>query len=197
MEESPNNNPSPQKSEQENKKPETSKAKSPIPQIENYIHPINLETLQSIQEVIEFTLKNYSTKLEQSKGSNLILKHKEIPMKLPEISSLFKEKELISEINDNEQYESIFDCVNFYHFVNNSNEQEENKQPGQVGLQGIHPHVHSRQQHLWHHAFPPGPDRRPVHPSVYSRLRVLHGKADDHVRGNEPERRDPDPRQRL
>ena len=124
MEESPNNKPSPQKSEQENKKLETSKAKSPIPQIENYIHPINLETLQSIQEVIEFTLKNYSTKLEQSKGSNLILKHKEIPMKSPEISSLFKEKELISEINDNEQYESIFDCVNFYHFVNNSNEQE-------------------------------------------------------------------------
>ena len=124
MEESPKNNPSPQKSDQENKKPETSKAKSPIPQIENYIHPINLETLQSIQEVIEFTLKNYSTKLEQSKGSNLILKHKEIPMKSPEISSLFKEKELISEINDNEQYESIFDCVNFYHFVNNSNEQE-------------------------------------------------------------------------
>ena len=124
MEESPNNNPSPQKSEQENKKPETSKAKSPIPQIENYIHPINLETLQSIQEVIEFTLKNYSTKLEQSKGSNLILKHKEISMKLPEISSLFKEKELISEINDNEQYESIFDCVNFYHFVNNNNDQE-------------------------------------------------------------------------
>ena len=124
MEESPNNKPSPQKSEQENKKLETSKAKSPIPQIENYIHPITIETLQSIQEVIEFTLKNYSTKLEQSKGSNLILKHKEISIKLPEISSLFKEKELISEINDNEQYESIFDCVNFYHFVNNNNDQE-------------------------------------------------------------------------
>ena len=125
MEENPNNNPSHQKSEQQNKKPEISKAKSPIPQIENYIHPITIATLQSIQEVIEFTLKNYSAKLEQSKGSNLILKHKEISIKLPEISSLFKEKELITEINENEQYESIFDCVDFYHFVNNNNNENE------------------------------------------------------------------------
>ena len=124
MEESQNNNPSPQKPQEENKESEVPKTKSPIPQIENYIHPVTLETLQSIQEIIEITLKNYTTKLEQSKGSNLILKHKEISIKLPEISSLFKEKELITEINENEQYESIFDCVNFYHFINNNNENE-------------------------------------------------------------------------
>ena len=125
MEESQNNNPSPQKPQEENKESEIPKTKSPIPQIENYIHPVTLETLQSIQEIIEITLKNYTTKLEQSKGSNLILKHKEISIKLPEISSLFKEKELITEINENEQYESIFDCVNFYHFVNNNNNENE------------------------------------------------------------------------
>ena len=124
MEESQNNNPFPQKTQEENKESEVPKTKSPIPQIENYIHPVTLETLQSIQEIIEITLKNYTTKLEQSKGSNLILKHKEISIKLPEISSLFKEKELITEINENEQYESIFDCVNFYHFINNNNENE-------------------------------------------------------------------------
>ena len=125
MEESQNNNPFPQKTQEENKESEVPKTKSPIPQIENYIHPVTLETLQSIQEIIEITLKNYTTKLEQSKGSNLILKHKEISIKLPEISSLFKEKELITEINENEQYESIFDCVDFYHFVNNNNNENE------------------------------------------------------------------------
>ena len=125
MEESQNNNPFPQKTQEENKESEVPKTKSPIPQIENYIHPVTLETLQSIQEIIEITLKNYTTKLEQSKGSNLILKHKEISIKLPEISSLFKEKELITEINENEQYESIFDCVNFYHFINNNNNENE------------------------------------------------------------------------
>ena len=128
MEESQNNNPFPQKTQEENKESEVPKTKSPIPQIENYIHPVTLETLQSIQDIIEITLKNYTTKLEQSKGSNLILKHKEISIKLPEISSLFKEKELITEINENEQYESIFDCVNFYHFINNNeNEKIEKK----------------------------------------------------------------------
>ena len=92
--------------------------KSPIPKIENYIHPIDIEFLQSIQELIELVLKNYDKKLEQSKGNNLILKKKEIIIKLPELASLFKEKESITEINENEKYDVIFDCLNFYHFIN-------------------------------------------------------------------------------
>ena len=101
--------------------------KSPIPQIENYIHPVNLEILKSLEDIIEFTLKNFTKKLEQTKDSNLILKHKEIQIKLPEISSLFKEKESISELNDNDKYDSIFDCINFYHFTTNDNEKIEKK----------------------------------------------------------------------
>ena len=127
MEENPDKNISTKETQQDKNESEIKKEKSPIPQIENYIHPINLETLKSIQDIIEFTLKNYTKKLEQSKGSNLILKHKEIEMKLPEISSLFKEKESMTEINDNEQYESIFDCVNFYHFINNDEEKIEKR----------------------------------------------------------------------
>ncbi len=106
---------------------EISKVKSPIPQIENYIHPIKMETLQTIEELIELTLSNYSKKLEQSKDANLIIKRKTIEIKNKEILSLFKEKESLNEINDNEQYESIFDCVNFYHFTT-SEEQIEKKE---------------------------------------------------------------------
>ena len=125
MEEKPEKIPSSQEPPQEQSQSEIKKEKSPIPQIENYIHPVNIETLKSIEDIIEFTLKNYTKKLEQSKDSNLIIKHKEIEIKLPEIASLFKQKESVTEINDNEQYEAIFDCVNFYHFVKNDDEKIE------------------------------------------------------------------------
>ena len=125
MEEKPEKNLLSQEPPKEQDKSEIKKEKSPIPQIENYIHPVNIETLKSIQEIVEFTLKNYSKKLEQSKDSNIIIKHKEVEIKLPEIASLFKSKESITEINDNEQYEAIFDCVNFYHFVNSDDEKIE------------------------------------------------------------------------
>ena len=114
--------PGPEKKEQE-----PPKAKSPIPQIENYIHPITIETLNTIEQFNELTLKNYTKKLEQTKGSNLIIKHKSIELKEKDISSLFKEKESISEINDNEIYEFIFDCVNFYHFIKDNSEKVEKK----------------------------------------------------------------------
>ena len=61
-----------------------------IPNIENYIHPIDIEYLQSIEDIVELVLKNYDKKLEQSKDKNLFLKHKEIVIKLPELASLFK-----------------------------------------------------------------------------------------------------------
>ena len=93
------------------------KIKSPIPQLENYIDPIKLETLQSIEQHIELTLTNFTKKLEQSKEANLIIKRKVIEMQNKEILSLFKEKESITEINDTEQFETIFDCIDFYHFV--------------------------------------------------------------------------------
>ena len=37
---------------------------------------------------------------------------------MPELSGLFKEKESVKEISENEKYDTIFDCVNFYHFLN-------------------------------------------------------------------------------
>ena len=97
---------------------EIPKEKSPIPALENYIHPIDIDLLQSIEEIIELVLKSYDKKLEQSKDNNLILKHKEIVLKLPELTPLFKEKQSISEINENDKYDFIFDSLNFYHFIN-------------------------------------------------------------------------------
>ena len=97
---------------------EIPKEKSPIPALENYIHPIDIDLLQSIEEIIELVLKSYDKKLEQSKDNNLILKHKEIVLKLPELTPLFKEKQSISEINENDKYDFIFDSFNFYHFIN-------------------------------------------------------------------------------
>ena len=102
---------------------EITKEKSPIPKIENYIHPIDIDLLQSIQESIEIVLKNYDKKLEQTKENNLILKHKDILIKLPELASLFKEKDSLNEIQENEQYDAIFDCLSFYHFVNDKSQE--------------------------------------------------------------------------
>ena len=68
MEEKPEKIPSSQEPPQEQSQSEIKKEKSPIPQIENYIHPVNIETLKSIEDIIEFTLKNYTKKLEQSKA---------------------------------------------------------------------------------------------------------------------------------
>ncbi len=104
---------------------EPPKQKSPIPNLENYINPMDIEELQSLQEQIELVLKNYDKKLEQTKGNNLILKKKEIVIKLPEISSLFKEKESLSQIQENEKYDAIFDCLNFYHFTNDKSKEVE------------------------------------------------------------------------
>ena len=106
-------------------KEETHKEKSPIPQIENYIYPIKMDNLESIQEFIELALKNYEKKLEQSKGHNLVIKYKNIEIKNKEICSLFVEKESLSEIDDNEKFDAIFDCINFYHFMKNDTEKIE------------------------------------------------------------------------
>ena len=91
---------------------------TPMPNIQDYIDPIDIKHLESIEQFVEIVLKNYDKKLEQSKGNNLIIKHKEISIKLPELSGLFKEKESVKEISENEKYDTIFDCVNFYHFLN-------------------------------------------------------------------------------
>ena len=107
---------------------ESVKEKSPIPHIENYIHPINTETLESIQEFLGLVLKNYEKKLEQSKENNLIIKNKNVEIKNKEISSLFNEKESISDIAENEKYESIFDCINFYHYITDNSEKIEKKE---------------------------------------------------------------------
>ena len=119
---------SPEKPPSDVKGSDIPKTKSPIPQLENYIHPIKLETLQSIEPHIELTLPNFTKKLEQSKESNLILKRKIIEIQNKEILPLFKEKESITEINDTELYETIFDCVNFYHFITNDEEKIEKKE---------------------------------------------------------------------
>ena len=107
---------------------ESVKEKSPIPHIENYIHPINAENLESIQEFLGLVLKNYEKKLEQSKENNLIIKNKNVEIKNKEISSLFNEKESISDIAENEKYESIFDCINFYHYITDNSEKIEKKE---------------------------------------------------------------------
>ena len=107
---------------------ESVKEKSPIPHIENYIHPINAENLESIQEFLGLVLKNYEKKLEQSKENNLIIKNKNVEIKNKEISSLFIEKESISDIAENEKYESIFDCINFYHYITDNSEKIEKKE---------------------------------------------------------------------
>ena len=93
-------------------------AKTPMPNIQDYIDPIDIKHLESIEQFVEIVLKNYDKKLEQSKDNNLIIKHKEISIKLPELSGLFKEKESVKDISENEKYDTIFDCVNFYHFLN-------------------------------------------------------------------------------
>ena len=107
---------------------ESEKEKSPIPHIENYIHPINAENLESIQEFLGLVLKNYEKKLEQSKEHNLIIKNKNVEIKNKEISSLFNAKESISDIAENEKYESIFDCINFYHYITDNSEKIEKKE---------------------------------------------------------------------
>ena len=96
---------------------------SPITNKENYNESIDIEQLQSIQQYLELVLKNYDKKLEQSKDKNLILKHKQILIKSPELSTLFKSKEFFSEIEEKEKYETIFDCVNFYCFINDKLEE--------------------------------------------------------------------------
>ena len=60
--------------------------KCPMSNLENYIHPIDIDHLQSIQEIIELVLKNYEKKLEPTKNTNLILKFKNIVIKLPELA---------------------------------------------------------------------------------------------------------------
>ena len=81
--------------------------KSPMPKIENYIHPIDIDYLKSIEDVIELVLKNYEKKLEQSKDNNLILKNKDIVIKLPELASLKKKN----------QYQQLMKMINMILFL--------------------------------------------------------------------------------
>ena len=111
-----------EKTKENEQKEEVPKEKSPIPNIENYIIPIDIEKLKLIQPAIEFIIKNDEKKFEKTKGTNIILKHKEIQPNLPEISSLFTEKNSLSEIKDTEKYSVIFDCLHFYHFIKDKSE---------------------------------------------------------------------------
>jgi len=87
------------------------KSLSPMPQIENYIHPLSIITLNIIQPKFEAILNIMKKKLEDSKPV-LYIKKDEVKIIDQLLVNLFQiEKEL-----NNEKFNIIIDQSNFYHF---------------------------------------------------------------------------------
>ena len=87
------------------------KSLSPMPQIENYIHPLSIITLNIIQPKFEAILNIMKKKLEDSKPVYYIKKD-EVKIIDQLLVNLFQiEKEL-----NNGKYNVIIDQSNFYHF---------------------------------------------------------------------------------
>ena len=101
--------------------PEKKKELTPMPKIENYIHPLTPNQLNFIQRKLEIVLKTMIKKLENQKPT-LYLKYPEIEIKSEELNPLFQ-IETNFNLNDAAiQFNNIIDCKNFYHFVLNENE---------------------------------------------------------------------------
>ena len=77
--------------------PEIPQEKSPMPNMENYIHPIDIDYLQSIQEIIELVLKNYAIDNPDEIGSKIIFIIKNLTSK----SECFNQKGLRETIEFN------------------------------------------------------------------------------------------------
>lgn len=85
---------------------------------EIYFQPITNDIFKSIAPKIEVVLKVTKSKLESSKP-NVLIKASEAQLLTKEYKPLFEEE---SELKSNEQSSTIFDCVNFLHYVKNQEE---------------------------------------------------------------------------
>ena len=110
-----------EKKTENSENPEKKKELTPMPKIENYIHPLTPNFLNLIQTKLEVVLKTMIKKLENQKPT-LYLKYPEIEIKSEELYPLFQ-IETNFNLNDAAvQFNNVIDCKNFYHFVLNENE---------------------------------------------------------------------------
>ena len=101
-------------------KEETQKKLTPMPKIENYIHPLTIPLLNHIQRKFEIVLNTMIKKFESQKPT-LYIKYPEINIISDELNPLFQYE---SNFNLNDaaiQFNNIIDCIHFFHFVTDEN----------------------------------------------------------------------------
>ena len=111
--------------------PEKKKELTPMPKIEDYIHPLTPNLLNLIQRKIEMVLKTMIKRLETQKPT-LYLKYPEIEIQSEELIPLFQ---IESNFNLNDaaiQFNNIIDSKNFYHFVLKEDEIDSIKQSEKI-----------------------------------------------------------------
>ena len=120
-----------EKKTENSENPEKKKELTPMPKIEDYIHPLTPNLLNLIQRKIEMVLKTMIKRLETQKPT-LYLKYPEIEIQSEELIPLFQ---IESNFNLNDaaiQFNNIIDSKNFYHFVLKEDEIDSIKQSEKI-----------------------------------------------------------------
>ena len=92
-----------------------------MPKIENYLHPLTLDSLKSLEPKFELIFSGLKNKLESGKPS-LFIKPSDFELSKDDYKQYFKFTTSEAVKDDKEEYSNIIDFHNFIHYVKSEEE---------------------------------------------------------------------------